>query len=182
MRKVLFAGALALLLLLSACSPIYRQTPAAEQAAATSTPGETPFGVWAGRVDCAPGLIADFPAALPDRSGPFEAAVSLRIGEDGACFLTVDYAPCASPLQTAIAGLLRELERTGEELPGEAAALAAAMADELLPPTLRLEGRLTAEQTAVRWQNGESSTVLLDGGRLRFALPELGQLNLAPGE
>lgn len=180
MRKALLVCALALALLLGACRPVYAPGSAGPEPLATSAPGETVFGLWTSRLDCGGTLLANFPAALPELTEPVRAAVSLRIGEDGACRLTVDYAPCAAPLQTAFAALLRSLVDAGETLPGDCEALAAAMADELLPRTLRLDGRLSAEKNAVLWQNGESSTLLLSGGRMSLVLPAFGQLDFLP--
>ena len=172
--------ALALLLLLCACSPIYLPVSPDPEVAPTSAPGDTVFGVWASRVDCAEALLADFPTALPELSEPVRAAVSLRIDENGLCRLTVDYAPCAEPLQAAFAALLRSLEDAGETLPGDRNTLAEAMADELLPRTLQMGGTLSAEDNAILWQSSESSTLLLSDGTLRLVLSTFGQLEFLP--
>lgn len=190
-RRLLCAVIAAVLLLgLSACAGA--GGPAAPSSGEPEETAAPTVRVWEGSFDARPlvqrrlGLDLD-----PWLKSHLPAVLRLEITPEGRCLLRGDYAPCAELLQPALAALLKELEReeSGKALGGASLSrslgaspedFAAALCDELLPPSFTLRGRYDEAGGEILWDGGQRSAVKPEGDYLRVSLPDLGEIMFSP--
>ena len=181
-----------LFLLAGLCACSMTEIPS-ETAAPTDESGRDPYsGAWIGNFEVGDELMQGLGFDLRERlAWPLEAELRLELEADGRCRLLCDYAPCRGLLEPAIAEAVRELQEqeSGESLSGLALAealgadpydFAAALCDELLPPTTSRSGRLNGDKTQITWADGSVSPLRAEDGALWLFLPEHGEVRLRP--
>ncbi len=129
-----------------------------------------------------PGVSVELPVSL-----------TLTVSDDGRCVFTADYSACGGPLRAALSEYLRAIqsEESGRDLSGEALAeslggdpaeIAAALADEALPPETPQTGRLSDAGDAIVWDDGSRSALRAEAGGLRIELLLQGSVLLSPAD
>lgn len=178
---------LLILTLLCACTvtEISGEPRPAETEAVTPEPVFS--GRWTGLFDIGDEVSRSLGLDLsPWLSAPLLAELRLEVSPDGGCTLTRDDRACAPVLREALVACVRELQEqeSGEALAGLALAealgadpndLAAALADELLPPPAVTAGRYDAAQDAILWDSGAVSALARQSDAFSLPLPGLGE-------
>lgn len=197
LTKVRFRAILALILTvltltLCACAAGERPAAPTPTPAPENTAPAVLHGRWTGSLDVGRELTAALGIDLsPWLDAPLLAELRFALDEEGRCTLAVDYSACEAALRPALAACVRELQEqeSGEALSGLALAealgadpndLAAALCDELLPPTDTRSGRFFADRAEITWRDGGVSSLREEDGALWLTLPDRGEIHFVP--
>lgn len=185
---------LLILSLLCACAANESGGESRPAEAQTGAPSSVFSGRWTGLLDIGDEVSRSLGFDLsPWLSAPLLCELRLDVSPDGGCTLTRDDGACAAVLRAALALCVRELQEqeSGEALSGLALAdalgadpndLAAALADELLPPPTVTAGRYDAAQDAILWDGGAVSPLSRTEDSFSLPLPELGEPVFYPAD